>query len=225
MITLHHLKYSQSFRIVWLLEELQLDYELKVYERLPNYLAPEEYKAISPLGTAPAITTEDGLHLSESNAIIDYIIDRAEDNAKNLRPAPGDASRTNYLFWFHTSAASLQAILSTDTIFRMLPSKTYWPVSAILRKVATKVDEAYLHPRLTAILQLAENQLSKHYYLAGDSFTAADITAIYSFDTVLTRLPELPYPACKAWFDRMRAREAFQASLHKVGQTTISLVV
>lgn len=228
MITLHHLKHSQSFRIVWLLEEMKMEYTLKVYERLPNYLAPDEYKAMSPLGTAPVITTENGLHLSESNAIIDYILDNTADGPacnQNLRPAAGDPARADYLFWFHASAASLQPILNTDTIFRLLPKQTSWPISAILRKVQSKVDENYVRPRLTTILQLAEAQLTKHEYLAGSAaLTAADITAVYSFDSVFTRTPATAtqYPACKAWFDRMQKREAFQAALNKVGQTSIN---
>jgi glutathione S-transferase len=215
MITLHHLKHSQSFRIVWLLEELGVDYRLKLYERLPSQLAPDDYKAISPLGTAPVIT------------IIDYILDTVAD-AKNLRPAAGDPMRTKYLFWFHASAASLQAVLNTETIFRILPTKTFWPVSAILRMVQAKVNESYIHPRLYTILDLAEAQLKEqNSYLAGNALTAADITAIYSFDTIFSRIPEAAqqYPSCKAWFDRLQKREAFQTALRKVGQTSIGLDV
>jgi glutathione S-transferase len=246
MITLHHLRNSQSFRIVWLLEELKYEaYTLKLYDRLPSYLAPDEYKAISPLGTAPVITADHDmnndavpLRLSESNAIIDYVLDMVEMECKEsnnnnpdqlalahqLRPLPGNALRTAYLFWFHASLGSLQPILNTDTIFRMLPSKVCWPISAILRLAHKGVSDAYLNPRLTTLLQLAEAQLSQTEYLAGVTFTAADITAIFSFDTIFARQGDVmakTYPACKAWFERMQKREAFVSALKKVGQTSI----
>ena len=152
MITLHHLEYSQSFRIVWLLEELEMPYELKIYQRTDDKLAPPEYKAISPLGTSPTITDhEDGadiIALSESNAIIEYILDKAESSNdiddKNLRPRPGSSNRVAYLFWFHTSAATFQTLMSMDTLFRLLPSRVPCPISSILRVVASKVDEGYI---------------------------------------------------------------------------------
>jgi glutathione S-transferase len=245
MITLHHLRNSQSFRIVWLLEELHYEaYSLKLYDRLPSYLAPDEYKAISPLGTAPVITADHDmnngsvpLRLAESNAIIDYVLDMVEMESKEsnnsdqlalahqLRPLPGsDASRTAYLFWFHASLGSLQPILNTDTIFRLLPSKVFWPISAILRLTHKGVSDAYLNPRLTTLLQLAEAQLSQTEFLAGTTFTAADITAIFSFDTIFARQGDVmtkTYPACKAWYERMQKREAFVSALKKVGQTSI----
>jgi len=91
MLTLHHLENSQSIRILWLLEEVGLDYDFKMYDRDPKtMLAPDEYKALSPLGTAPVIT-DGSITLAESNAIIDYILDKAD--AKSWRPASGSSAR------------------------------------------------------------------------------------------------------------------------------------
>lgn len=99
MITLHHLENSQSIRILWLLEELGLDYEFKMYDRdKTTFLAPDAYKRLSPLGTAPVITDGE-LVLPESNAIVDYILDTYGEG--KLRPAVGTPERTRYLFWFH----------------------------------------------------------------------------------------------------------------------------
>jgi len=212
-----------------------MDYDIKIYQRMDGETsAPPEFKTISPLGTSPTITDTDGngrdLALCESNAIIEYLLDKAQAkgiDTKNLRPPAGAPERIDYLFWFHASPASFQAIMNTDSIFRMLPSKTPWPVSSIMKMVHAKVETNYSQPRLKAILELAEAQLSKSNFLAGDFITAADITIIYSFDAAFSRMPELKktYPACAAWFDRMHDRPAFQAALKKVGQSSISLRV
>jgi hypothetical protein len=131
MITLHHLEHSQSFRIVWLLEELGLPYELKTYKRTPGMLAPDDYKNLSPMGTAPFITDGD-LALSESNAIIDYILDKAGDT--ELRPAPSSTERTQYLFWFHAAQGSLMTVMSIDSTLASCLCK-----SPILHSTYTKV--------------------------------------------------------------------------------------
>ena len=109
MLTVHHLDHSQSFRVVWLLEELagSVKYDLKLYKRnATDSMAPPEYKALSPLGTSPTITMGDGQVLNESNAIMDYILDLAEEagnaKSKELRPPIASSDRTQYLFWFHS---------------------------------------------------------------------------------------------------------------------------
>lgn len=228
MLTIHHLDDSQSFRIVWLLEEIQMPYELKIYQRTKDKLAPPEYKNLSPLGTSPTISDGD-LILSESNAIIDYILDKAEamqtsSSTLSLRPAPGSPHRVDYLFWFHMSAATFQAVMSMDSLLRVLPSKVPWPISLILQTVASKVQDAYFRPRLDKIYQLAEQHLATHMFLAGDQLTAADITIVYSFDSSLQRMPDLAttYPRCHAWYQRLLQRPALIKALEKVQQTHIS---
>jgi glutathione S-transferase len=225
MLTLHHLKSSQSFRIVWLFEELGMQYDLKIYKRV-NLLAPEEYKRISPLGTSPTITDSDnGLALSESNAIIDYILDKAGPSTLNLRPAPGSPDRTRYLFWFHSMQGSLQPLLLIDALFLTIPKNAPWPVSSLLNVVGKKTRESFTKPRLTKLLDLAEENLTQDQFLAGPRFTAADITAIYPMDATFSLYPEYStkYPMCKAWLDRMYARPHFQAALKKIGEEKVSL--
>ena len=121
MITLHHLEKSQSIRILWLLEELGVPYEVKLYDRDPNTrLAPAEYKAVSPLGTAPCITDGE-ITLSETNAIMDYILDTHDDG--RLRPAPGTPNRADYLFWFHVSQGSLQPLLTNKFVMMAMTAR------------------------------------------------------------------------------------------------------
>ncbi len=202
-----------------------MQYDLKIYKRV-NLLAPEEYKRISPLGTSPTITDSDnGLALSESNAIIDYILDKAGPSTLNLRPAPGSPDRTRYLFWFHSMQGSLQPLLLIDALFLTIPKNAPWPVSSLLNVVGKKTRESFTKPRLTKLLDLAEENLTQDQFLAGPRFTAADITAIYPMDATFSLYPEYStkYPMCKAWLDRMYARPHFQAALKKIGEEKVSL--
>jgi len=221
MITVHHLKHSQSFRIVWLLEELGVPYDLIKYERNPDGFAPEDYKRISSTGTSPCITTTttDGeeFSLSETNAVMDYILDSHPGSAP-LRPKAGSPERVEYLFWFHSVQGTLQPVMTVDTLFRVLPGKVPWPINVPLTISAGKVQENFVLPRLSKLMSLAEKQLAKHEFLAGDAFTAADICAVYTLESVLTRYPDLSYPHCSEWLARMYQRPKFQAAQTKVGE-------
>jgi len=217
-----------------LLEELEkIDYKLRLYQRDPALgLAPPELKIVAPLGTSLSITDDDeDISLSESNAIIEYILDMAlamggdlEEKAKLLQPMYGTKERKNYLFWFHTSAATLQFLVSIDAFFHMAPHRVPQGFAWIMKKVGQRVEEKFLMPRLVRILDLAEEQLSRHDYFAGDHLTAADVTILYSFDALLHRRVNMhvTYPNCSAWYDRMKARPAFQRALQKAGEDRIS---
>jgi glutathione S-transferase len=124
MLTVHHLGRSQSERIVWLCEELGLEYELKRYERAP-LLAPPEYKALHPIGTAPVITDGD-LVLGESGAIIEYIL--AKYGGGRLQRAVGHREFANYLYWLHFANGSFQALLHRTLIARRLEPSAEHPV-------------------------------------------------------------------------------------------------
>lgn len=229
MITVHHLDHSQSFRIVWLLEELKakgknVDYELKLYKRENGMMAPPDYKAISPLGTSPTVTTSDGLVLSESNAIIEYILDVADpDGSSLLRPKATSPDRNSFLFWFHSVQGSMQPMLTVDIIFRRASKKAPFPISSIFGIVSSKVRDAVIMPRLNKVLELAERDVQKSPFLAGDNLTAADISAVYPFYSLFSRNPELAekYPACKQWLTKISSLPSFQAAQEKVGEDDI----
>ena len=113
-LTLHHLEYSQSFRVLWMLEELQAPYDLVVYDRDARTMAaPDAYKALSPLGTAPVMTCGD-LALAESSAIMEFILDRTP--GQNLRPGPDSPDRTRYLFWWHAAQGSMMPLQLMKTV-------------------------------------------------------------------------------------------------------------
>ncbi len=217
MITLHHLENSQSIRILWLLEELGGEYGFKMYDRDPEtMLAPAEFKAVSPLGTAPAITDGD-VSLSESNAIIDYILDRTDGH--ELRPAPGDADRADYLFWFHAAQGSYQSLQTGRFVNSLAVERSPRLVRGIIRKVMGMLDGAFYGPRLSAIAAMMEDTLSRHPFLAGERFTAADIAFGYTLQMASMRgdLAE-DYPHTQAYVERMEARPAWQAALAKDGK-------
>ncbi len=217
MITLHHLENSQSIRILWLLEELGIDYGFKMYDRdEKTMLAPEDYKALSPLGTAPVIT-DGNVVLAESNAIIDYILDKAKGN--KLRPAMSAKDRAPYLFWFHAAQGSYQPALTMSFVLSITVAKTPALIRPLIRKVLGMTQKLFLKPRLKALMDKMEADLSAHDFLAGDRFTAADIAMGYTLYMADLR-GELQgtYPETKAYLERMNARPAWQAALEKDGK-------
>lgn len=217
MLTLHHLENSQSLRILWLLEELELDYEFRMYDRdVETRLAPAEYKAISPLGTAPVITDGE-LVLAETNAIIDYLLDTYGEG--RMRPAPGSAERIPYLFWFHAAQGSFQPLLTTRYVFDAMRTKPPFPIRGIVAAVVNQVEKAFLLPRLDAIYQLIEKDLAERTWFAGEELTAADIVMGFTMEFAAVRAGmDERYPHAQGFLQRMRARPAYQRALEKDGK-------
>lgn len=213
MLTLHHLEYSQSFRILWLLEELGAEYELKSYNRDPqSNLAPDDYKALSPLGTAPVVTDGD-LVLAESNAIIDYIMDSHPDSA--LNPKPGSADRARHLFWYHASPGSMMSMQGIAMVLGLLEQRTPWPISSLLKAIFGQVRKAFLNPRIEALYAMMEKDLGEKPFFGGDHFTTADITMIYAMIAARTKGAFENYPNILAWFDRVEEIPSFKSARAK----------
>jgi len=220
MITLHHLEYSQSFRILWLLEELNLDYKLEHYERdRKTNLAPDNYKALSPLGTAPVLTDAD-LVISESNAIMDYILDKHP--SETLRPEPGSKNRVRYLFWMHASQGSLMPVLLMSMMFRIIPERVPFFLKPIIKPVLAMANTGFTKPRLTALLKQAETDLRLADWFGGDHLSAADISMSYPMESMRSNgLINENHPNCLAWLDRMNACPSFQRAREKDGKSSI----
>ena len=201
MLTVHHLGRSQSERIVWLCEELGLDYELKRYDRAP-LLAPPEYKALHPIGTAPVIT--DGkLALGESGAIIEYIL--AKYGKGRLARQPGHPEFASYLYWLHFANGSFQALLHRTLIARRLEPPAGHPVLMSLEA------------RLAGALEFMNGRLGEADYLAGDELTAADIMMVFSLTTMrsFTAYDLKPYSNILGYLRRIGARDAYQRAMRK----------
>lgn len=221
MLTLHHLEYSQSFRVLWLLEELGAEYDLKLYNRnADDNLAPDDYKALSPLGTAPVVTDGD-LVLAESNAIIDYILDGYPDST--LNPGAGHKDRARHLFWYHSSPGSLMNLQSIAMILGLLEARSPWPISSLLKAVFGQVRKLFLDPRMAAMLKLMEDDLGKQPYFGGDNLTSADITLVYPMYAARDKgLFENGFPNVNAWFERIEALDSFKAARAKDNRERIT---
>jgi glutathione S-transferase len=212
MITIHHLGHSQSERIVWLCEELDLPYTLHTYKRDPvTRLSPPALKALHPLGAAPLI--EDGdLQLAESAAIIDYLI--ARHGGGRFKPGPEQPDYADFLYWFHFANGNLQpAIMRMMTASRaQLPADH--PLPAATRE------------RLDRILAHVDARLATVPYLAGAAFTAADIMSVFSFTTMRMFQPFdlAPYPHVRAWLARIGERPAYRRALAKSDPDLVPLL-
>ncbi len=202
MLTVHHLATSQSDRIVWLCEELGITYDLKRYERdSVTRLAPAEYRALHPIGTAPVIT--DGkLVLGESAAIIDYIIHHHGQG--RLAIAPGDASYPDYLFWFHFANGSFMPAAMMGMVAGMVAGGS----SAAVGALTERLDRAWT---------MVEARLGESPFLAGSEFTAADIMTLFPLTTMRLFAPReiASYPNVAAYLQRIGARDAFQRAMAK----------
>lgn len=203
MLIVHHLGKSQSERIVWLCEELAIPYELKVYDRDPvTRLAPVEYKALHPLGTAPIITDGD-IVLAESTAIVEYIL--AKYGNGSLTVPATDAAFADYLYWLHFANGSLQ------------PSLMRCMVLSRAEVADDKPTMQFAQARRKQALSLIDTQLGKTDYLAGRALTAADIIAVFSLTTMRIFYPfDLsPYPNILAYLQRIGARDAYRRAMKK----------
>lgn len=205
MITLYHLDQSRSERIIWILEELGIDYRLEVFLRQPDLYGPAALKEAHGLGRAPVIRDGDVL-LAESGAIVEYLIARHGQGRLGVAPDAGNFAA--YLYWLHYAEGSLMLQLLREwSLDRMLPEADSHPGMARMRNgTATH-------------LRLVEARLQASPYLAGGDFTAADIMMAYPFTTFQRICPVdlAPYPAIRAYVARLEARPAFQTATRAAG--------
>lgn len=203
MLTIHQLGHSQSERIVWLCEELSLPYTMRHYKRDPvTKLSPCELKALHPLGAAPLIE-DDGLMLSESAAIVEYIIVR--HGSGRLKLEPGHPDHAEYLRWFHFANGNLQPTLGR----LMMVSRAKLPADHPL--------QIGVQERLDKVMALVDSRLGENEFLAGSEFTAADIMSVFSLSTMRLFQPVdlTPYPGIRAYLARIAQRPAYQRAMAK----------
>ena len=203
MLTIHHLGKSQSERIIWLCEELGVPYALKHYVRdAVTILSPPELHALHPLGAAP-ILTEGDMVLAESGAITAYILAKHGDGRLALPSAHPEIAA--YLYWLHFANGTLQPVMGRNMILGRLDLPADNPVLIAQRG------------RLTRAFALVETRLAEAEYLAGDTFTAADVMSVFSLTTMRYFLPMdlTHYPAIRAYLQRIAARPAYQRAMAK----------
>jgi glutathione S-transferase len=217
MITVHHLNNSRSQRVLWLLEELGLPYEIQKYQRDPKtMLAPSSLMKVHPLGKSPVIT-DDGTTVAESGAIIEYLIERYGDG--RLAPAIGTPERLRWRYWLHFAEGSAMPPLLLKLIFEKIPqSPMPFFVKPIAKGISAKVLAAMVDPNLKRQLDFMEGELGKSEWFAGDEFSAADIQMSFPVEAAAQRAGlDASRPKLMAYLKRIHARPAYQKALQRGG--------
>lgn len=217
MIIVHHLNNSRSQRVLWLLEELELPYEIKRYERDPKtMLAPASLRQVHPLGKSPVITDGD-LTLAESGAIVEYLVDRYGNG--QLKPALDTPEHLRYTYWLHYAEGSAMPPLLLKLIFDQI-EKSSMPlfVRPIARSITNRVKSSFIEPQIKQHLDYMESEISKSTWFAGNEFTAADIQISFPLEAALARagLNE-SRPQLMTFLNRIHSRPAYQQALENGG--------
>ena len=217
MLTLHHLENSRSQRILWLLEELGIEYKVKKYKRdKETQLAPPEMVKVHPLGKSPVVT-DDELTVAESGAIIEYLLGNYGDG--NLVPAEGTPERLAYTYWMHYAEGSLMPFMVLSLIMNKIETA---PMPFFIRPVAKgivgKVKSGYLDTNVQRNLEFLESTLENSSWFCGEEFTAADIQMSFPLEAAEVRASlDSNYPQLAGYLTRIRQRPAYQAALKKGG--------
>lgn len=216
MLTVHHLENSRSQRILWLLEELGVDYEIKRYGRdKETSLAPPELQQIHPLGKAPVIE-DDGQVVAESGAIVEYLVGKYDDGT--LLPEAGTPERLAYTYWLHYAESSLMPLLLMSLIMSRIETKAPALVRPIARKIAGSVRAGFLDPNLERHLGFMESTLQQSQWFCGERMTAADCQMSFAVEAAEVRTDlRSEYPHLADFLDRIRARPAYKAALDRGG--------
>ncbi len=213
MITLHHLNHSRSQRILWMLEQLGAEYEVKHYKREKTQLAPEALKQIHALGKSPVISCGDDI-VAESGAIIEYLCDKFESDFK---PKKGSAEYQQYKYWLHYAEGTLMTQLLMKGMFdRVKTAPMPFFVKAIARTIANKAIDAYSGPNVKTNINYLENHLAENQWFCGDKITGADIQMSFPMEVIVAREGGKDFPNISAWVKKIPERPAYKKAL-KVG--------
>lgn len=215
MITVHHLENSRSQRILWLLEELGIEYGIERYGRdKTSSLAPPELLEIHPLGKAPVIT-DGGITVAESGAVVEYLVGRYDNGS--LLPEDGTPERRAYTYWLHYAEGSFMPLMLLSLVMGRI-EKSPALVRPIAKAIARKVRDGYLDRNVKRNLEFMEDTLSKSAWFCGEEMTAADIQMSFALEAAEVRSDlESNYPHCAAFLGRIRSRPAYKAALDRGG--------
>ncbi|MCE6073875.1 glutathione S-transferase [Agrobacterium vitis] len=220
MITVHYLEHSRAHRILWLLEELGLSYEVKTYKRGADMHAPAALKAVHPLGKSPVIE-DDGRIFAESGAIIEYLIDTygADTNGKTiLRPAPGSDAFLRYRYWLHYAEGSAMPLLVMKLVFSRLSRQMPFLLRGLAKRISDGVCGKMIDPQIGEHLAFWQAELRKDGYFAGPDFTAADIAMSFPVESVLSISGDTgDVTILRSYLSTIRARPAYQRALQRGG--------
>lgn len=218
MITLHHLENSRSQRILWLLEELGVEYEIKRYERDPKTnLAPDSLKAVHPLGKSPLIT-DGGKVIAESGVIISYLI-RTYGKDLDLIPEAGSKAEDQAEYWLHFAEGSLMPYLVMTLVFNKIKTSPMpFFVRPIAKAIANQVLQSFVTPNVESTMTFINDHLNRNTWFAGDKMTAADFQMIFPLEAAMSRSAAAKaMPAIAKYVERVHATPTYQAALKKGG--------
>jgi glutathione S-transferase len=216
-ITVHHLDNSRSQRVLWLLEELRLPYEIVHYKRdAKTMLAPAELRKVHPLGKSPVVT--DGANtVAESGAIVEYLVER--HGGGRLVPAPGTPERLRYTYWLHFAEGSAMPPLLMKLVFdKIAASPMPFFARPIARGISAKVISTFVQPNLKRQFDFMESELAARAWFAGDAFSAADVQMSFPLEAAAQRGGlDQRWPRLMAFVERIHARPAYVRALERGG--------
>ena len=217
MIIVHHLNNSRSQRVLWLLEELGIPYQIEKYQRdAKTMLAPPALLKIHPLGKSPVITDE-GVTVAESGAIIEYLLER--HGGGRLIPAPGTPERLRFSYWLHFAEGSAMSPLLMKLVFdRIETSPMPFFAKPIARGISAKVKKAMIEPNLKRQLDYMESELARSEWFAGSDFSAADIQMSFPVEAAAQRAGlDASRPKLMTFLKKIHARPAYRKALERGG--------
>lgn len=216
MITVHHLENSRSQRILWLLEELGIPYEVKRYQRdRKTSLAPPELKAVHPLGKSPVIS-DGSTVVAESGLIVEYLIETYGKG--KLIPAEGTPERLRYRYWLHYAEGSFMPLMVMTLIFSKLAPGSPALIRPLVKAIVGKVHAAFLGPQTRLHLDYLEGELAKSEWFAGNDISGADIQMSFPLEAAAARGGlDQTHPRLATMLKKMQARPAYQRALERGG--------
>lgn len=216
MIVVHHLEDSRSQRVLWLLEELGIPYEVKRYNRDPvSSLAPLELYEVHPLGKSPVISDGD-ITVAETGAIFEYLVD-TYGQTSGLKPAEGTQAGRDYTYWLHYAEGSAMTNLLLKLVFSRLPERAPFLMRPVVKKISAATEESFIDPRIAEHVTWWNKALAKTGYFVGDNLTAADIMMSFPLEAAATRADLSTAPNVPDFLKRIHARPAYQTALEKGG--------
>jgi len=221
VIVVHHLNNSRSQRVLWLLEELDLAYDIKRYQRDPKtLLAPPALREVHPLGKSPVLADGD-VTLAESGAILEYLVER--HGGGRLRPPLGTPERVRYTYWLHFAEGSAMPPLVMKLVFdRIEKGPMPFFVRPIARRIAGRVKKGFIEPNIARQLDYMEAELERRPWFAGGEFSAADIQMSFPLEAAAARGGlDARRPRLMDWLARIHAREAYRRALERGGEFSI----
>lgn len=208
-IVLHHLELSRSTRVLWALEELGLDYEIKTYKRDKNFRADPALKEVHPLGKSPVVQV-DGMALAESAAILEHLVEMGDGTLRPQTPQ----ERQNVRYWLHFAEGTLMPTLLMSLVHSAAINKVPFFIKPVVKGILGTIDGAFTNPEIIRNMGFVEQTLGGQTWLAGENFSAADIQMSYGLQAGVKRAPKgQSYPNIQAYIQRFEARPAYKKAV------------